>query len=45
MPMGAWAAGYSQLLTALTTHKQDDDSEKVVAVVAALTTEKLRPAR
>ncbi|XP_025119651.1 regulator of telomere elongation helicase 1 isoform X2 [Bubalus bubalis] len=34
------AAGYSQLLTALTTYKQDDDFEKVVAVVAALTTEK-----
>ena len=27
-------------LTALTTYKQDDDFEKVVAVVAALTTEK-----
>ena len=34
------AAGYNQLLTALTTYKQDDDFEKVVAVVAALTTEK-----
>ncbi|XP_057559905.1 regulator of telomere elongation helicase 1 isoform X2 [Hippopotamus amphibius kiboko] len=34
------AAGYSQLLAALTTYKQDDDFEKVVAVVAALTTSK-----
>ncbi|XP_048078191.2 regulator of telomere elongation helicase 1 isoform X9 [Ursus arctos] len=31
-------AGCSQLLAALTTYKQDDDFEKVVAVVAALTT-------
>ncbi|XP_059560982.1 regulator of telomere elongation helicase 1 isoform X2 [Myotis daubentonii] len=32
------AAGCSQLLAALTTYKRDDDFEKVVAVVAALTT-------
>ncbi|KAK1337074.1 hypothetical protein QTO34_001696 [Cnephaeus nilssonii] len=32
------AAGCSQLLAALTTYKQDDDFEKVAAVVAALTT-------
>ncbi|XP_022453088.1 regulator of telomere elongation helicase 1 isoform X6 [Delphinapterus leucas] len=32
------ATGYSQLLAALTTYKQDDDLEKVVAVVASLTT-------
>ncbi|KAM5217885.1 regulator of telomere elongation helicase 1 isoform 4-T6 [Hipposideros larvatus] len=32
------SAGCSQLLAALTTYKQDDDFEKVVAVVAALTT-------
>ncbi|KAJ8779158.1 hypothetical protein J1605_013009 [Eschrichtius robustus] len=34
------ATGYSQLLAALTTYKQDDDFEKVVAVVASLTTAK-----
>ncbi|XP_029075921.1 regulator of telomere elongation helicase 1 isoform X13 [Monodon monoceros] len=34
------ATGYSQLLAALTTYKQDDDLEKVVAVVASLTTAK-----
>ncbi|XP_054433526.1 regulator of telomere elongation helicase 1 [Pteronotus mesoamericanus] len=32
------AAGCSQLLAALTTYKQDDNYEKAVAVVAALTT-------
>ncbi|KAM6163903.1 LOW QUALITY PROTEIN: regulator of telomere elongation helicase 1 [Rhynchocyon petersi] len=32
------AEGCSQLLAALTTYKKDDDYEKVVAVVAALTT-------
>ncbi|XP_022350036.1 regulator of telomere elongation helicase 1 isoform X2 [Enhydra lutris kenyoni] len=32
------SAGHSQLLAALTTYKQDSDFEKVVAVVAALTT-------
>nr|XP_035941089.1 regulator of telomere elongation helicase 1 isoform X6 [Halichoerus grypus] len=32
------SAGCSQLLAALTTYKQDDDFERVVAVVAALTT-------
>ncbi|XP_058989972.1 regulator of telomere elongation helicase 1 isoform X3 [Mustela lutreola] len=32
------SAGCSQLLAALTTYKQDSDFEKVVAVVAALTT-------
>ncbi|KAM5304762.1 regulator of telomere elongation helicase 1 isoform 2-T3 [Glossophaga mutica] len=32
------AAGCSQLLAALTAYKRDDDYEKVVAVVAALTT-------
>lgn len=32
------SAGCSQLLAALTTYKRDDDFEKVVAVVAALTT-------
>ncbi|KAM7126002.1 regulator of telomere elongation helicase 1 isoform 1-T1 [Molossus nigricans] len=32
------SAGCSQLLAALTTYKRDDDLEKVVAVVAALTT-------
>lgn len=32
------AAGCGQLLAALTTYKRDDDFEKVVAVVAALTT-------
>lgn len=35
------AGGYRQLLAALTTYKRDDDFEKMVAVVAALTT--LRP--
>nr|XP_025720790.1 regulator of telomere elongation helicase 1 isoform X4 [Callorhinus ursinus] len=34
------SAGCSQLLAALTAYKQDDDFEKVVAVVAALTTSK-----
>uniref|UniRef100_A0A8C3YH39 Regulator of telomere elongation helicase 1 n=1 Tax=Catagonus wagneri TaxID=51154 RepID=A0A8C3YH39_9CETA len=34
------ATGYSQLLAALTTYKRDDDFEKAVAVVAALTTSK-----
>lgn len=32
------SAGCSQLLAALTTYKRDDDFEKMVAVVAALTT-------
>lgn len=32
------AAGCSRLLAALTTYKRDDDFEKMVAVVAALTT-------
>lgn len=32
------SASCSQLLAALTTYKRDDDFEKVVAVVAALTT-------
>ena len=32
------AAGCSQLLAALTAYKRDDDYEKLVAVVAALTT-------
>lgn len=32
------SAGCSQLLAALTAYKRDDDLEKVVAVVAALTT-------
>lgn len=34
------AAGYSQLVAALTTYKRDDDFEKALAVVAALTTSK-----
>ncbi|XP_070444764.1 regulator of telomere elongation helicase 1 isoform X27 [Equus przewalskii] len=34
------SAGCSRLLAALTTYKRDDDFEKVVAVVAALTTER-----
>nr|XP_051685061.1 regulator of telomere elongation helicase 1 isoform X1 [Oryctolagus cuniculus] len=32
------SAGYSQLLTALKVYKQDDDFDKVLAVLAALTT-------
>nr|7WU8_A Chain A, Regulator of telomere elongation helicase 1 [Homo sapiens]7WU8_B Chain B, Regulator of telomere elongation helicase 1 [Homo sapiens]7WU8_C Chain C, Regulator of telomere elongation helicase 1 [Homo sapiens]7WU8_D Chain D, Regulator of telomere elongation helicase 1 [Homo sapiens]7WU8_E Chain E, Regulator of telomere elongation helicase 1 [Homo sapiens]7WU8_F Chain F, Regulator of telomere elongation helicase 1 [Homo sapiens]7WU8_G Chain G, Regulator of telomere elongation helicase len=34
------SAGCSQLLAALTAYKQDDDLDKVLAVLAALTTAK-----
>uniref|UniRef100_A0A8I3X647 Regulator of telomere elongation helicase 1 n=1 Tax=Callithrix jacchus TaxID=9483 RepID=A0A8I3X647_CALJA len=34
------SAGYSQLLAALRAYKQDDDLDKVLAVLAALTTER-----
>lgn len=34
------STGYSQLLAALTAYKQDDDLDKVLAVLAALTISK-----